>query len=332
MNEKFQLTRLQELNADFTQIKGQPFSHFFCPVLYRDDDVALCKAHIVNQAFPEAPLDWTVQRKDVDNFYGSTFESEFVAVQYNAQTRDDIFADKKLSNLFKPQILVDNKPVDYFVADSEIPKDFTRLQFDNNGQIIQLALKMSPEVFDAAKENNWEMAISKDVRVPALVSLIKAAHLTLFEMLGYRYALSAGGHFVGRHILGEFFLQNYGKPRPDALKNAYPFFREFANMVRPVNSSEINFQGTITDKQLLLCQEYGGTAWAIVVFVKAAQSLHAVLLPFFDQPDAVAKYFKFLQYENETVEVVLMQFEKEQFKLIRPTKLIWPKNGILYPD
>jgi len=332
MNENIQKTRLDALNADYTQIIGQPFSHFFCPVLFRDEDVPLCKAHIVNQAFPEAPLDWTIQRKDVDNFYGSIFESEFVVVQYSNRTHDEIFADKKLSKLFKPQILVDNKSVDYFVTGTEVPTDFTRLQFDNNGRIIQLGLKMSSEDFAAAKEKKWEMAISKDVRVSALISLIKAAHLTLFKILGYRYVFSAGGHFVGRHILGDFFLQNCGKPKPEVLANAHPFFQEFAHMARPIDSSEVNFQGTISDNQLLLCQKYGGIAWAVIVFVKTAHIANAVLLPFFDQPDSVVKFFNFLKDDNETIDVALMRFEQGHFELTRTTKIIWPKNGILYPD
>src|SRR5271157_6434322 len=130
MNENFQQT-FDKLNADYTQLKGQPFAHFFCPILFRDENVLLCQAHIINQAFPDAPSDWTIQRKDVDNFYGSVFESEFVAIQYSGQTHGGIFADKKLSKLFKPQILVDDKPVDFYLPNNEVPKDFTRLQFDN---------------------------------------------------------------------------------------------------------------------------------------------------------------------------------------------------------
>lgn len=332
MNENIQQTELDELNADYAQIKGQAFSYFFCPILFRDEDVELCKAHIINQAFPSAPSDWTVQRADVDNFYGAYFESEFIAVQYNSRTRDDILVDKKLSKLFKPQIFVDDKPVNYFRAKGEVPNEFTRLDLDNNGQITKLGLKISPKDFVNAKESKWEIAVSKDVRVSAVVSLIKAAHLTLFKMLGYRYAFSSGGYFVGRNILGEFFLQNQGKTKKEILENAHPFFKEFAHMVRPLHSSEITFQGTVSDNQLLLCQKHGDIAWATIVFVKTAQTINAVLLPFFDQPEAVDKYFRFLKDENETIEVVLMQFEQEQFKLLRATTVIWPKNGTLYPD
>jgi hypothetical protein len=46
---------------------------------------------------------------------------------------------------------------------------------------------MHPEDVSAAVGQKWEIEISKDVRIPALVSLIKAAHLTFFEMLGYRF-------------------------------------------------------------------------------------------------------------------------------------------------
>jgi len=61
-------SRLKKLNIDYSQIKGQPFVYFFCPILFRDDDVLLCKAHIINLAFPGSSRDRTVQRKDIDNF------------------------------------------------------------------------------------------------------------------------------------------------------------------------------------------------------------------------------------------------------------------------
>lgn len=66
--------KLDELRSDYRAVVGSPFSHFFCPIVFLDEDVDLCRAHIVNRAFPESSRSWTVQRTDVDNFYGSTFE------------------------------------------------------------------------------------------------------------------------------------------------------------------------------------------------------------------------------------------------------------------
>jgi hypothetical protein len=263
--------KLEKLKINYSQVKGQPFSHFFCPILFRDENVPLCKAHIVNEAFLNSARAWTIQRKDVDSFYGSTVEAEFLATQYNDHTHSNIFVDKKLSKLFKPQILVDGNPIDFFIADGQVPKQFTRLELNNDGQIIKLGIKMSNEDFLAAKDKNWEMSISKDVRMSALVSLIKAAHLTMFEMLGYQYALTAGSHFVGWNILGKFFIQNQNKSKPNIFKNAHPFFRVFAYMVRPVQQSGINFQGTITDNLLFICKEKCCPPWAHIVFVKTSQ-------------------------------------------------------------
>jgi len=75
MSADFQ-AKLEKLRSDYHQVRGAPFSHFFCPVLFSDEDVPLCKAHIVNLVFPDSSRIWTVQRKDVDNFYGSTFEAD----------------------------------------------------------------------------------------------------------------------------------------------------------------------------------------------------------------------------------------------------------------
>lgn len=333
MNADFQ-SKLDKLRADYAQLRGQPFAHFFCPILFKDKDVPLCEAHIVNLAFPDSSLEWTVQRKDVDNFYGSVFESEFITVQYyDDRNLSNAITDKKLSRLLKPRFLVDNKPVEHYVGDDDIPKGFTRAEFDNEGQSTPLVLKMSPEDVLAATGKSWEISISRDVRVPALVSLIKAAHLTLFEMLGYHYALSTGGYFVGRHILGEFFLQNRQNPKSEALKNALPFFREFVHMVRPVQSAGIDLQGTVTDNLLLLCRENDSPPWAFIVFVKTSKSLHAVMIPMFDRPDTVARFLRFLQNERDSIEVALTHFDKDHWKVNRESSnLPWPKEGVLYPE
>jgi len=65
--------KLETLRSDYTEVAGKPFLHFLCPMLFRDEDVALCRAHIVNAAFPDSSRSSTVQRADVDNCYGHAF-------------------------------------------------------------------------------------------------------------------------------------------------------------------------------------------------------------------------------------------------------------------
>ena len=85
------------------------------------------------------------------------------------------------------------------------PPDQTRVIVETpSGKEVKLILKMHPADLQAAASKKWRIAIERDYRLPALVSMIKAAYLTLFSMLGYRYALSAAGLEVGHSILGRF--------------------------------------------------------------------------------------------------------------------------------
>ena len=332
MGESIQ-SKLEKHRADYNHVRGRSFAYFFCPILCRDDDVPLCRGHIINHAFPGSSGNWVVQRKDVDNFYGSMFEADFATIQYKgSQNLGSAIVDKDLSKKLEPKLLLNDKPVGYYISHSNIPKQFTPLQFDNDGELTQLAIKMQPEKFIEELGGKWELSIERDIRIPAMVSLIKSAHLTLFSMLGYSYALSAAGYFVGRQILGEFYLQNHKKAKQDVLTSAYPFFREFVSMVRPIQSSGINLQGTITDNFMLVCKEKTGRPWGLVVFVRTTQVLHAVLVPAFEQADTVSTYIEFMKNDKEEITVNYLRFDQDHWNMSKEsTTLSWPKTGILYP-
>jgi hypothetical protein len=332
MSENIQL-RLVKLRADYNQLRESPFSYFYCPILFKDENVPLCRGHIINLAFPNSARNWVVQRQDIDNFFGSIFESDFTAIKYNGvQILGNTIVDKNLSKKFEPKILMDDNPVDFYIARDNVPKQFTRLKFDNDGKEIQLAVKMQPEEFMEKLGRKWEIAIEKDIRIPAMVSLIKSAHLTLFSLLGYSYALSTSGYFVGNDILGKFFQQNYDKEKSDVLDNAHSFFCEFAAMVRPIQSSGVSIRGTITDNLMLICKDEIGLPWAFIVFVRISQSLHAVMIPILEQPGSVSKFIGFLKDENENVSVNFARFNQDHWSVDKgSTTLVWPKTGILYP-
>jgi hypothetical protein len=62
MNE-FAEKELTKLSQDFTETIGRSFAHFFCPILFCDEDTELCQAHIINEAFANSTRESTVQRK-----------------------------------------------------------------------------------------------------------------------------------------------------------------------------------------------------------------------------------------------------------------------------
>lgn len=321
--------KLDELRSDYEAVVGSPFSHFYCPIVCRDEDVDLCRAHIVNRAFPESSRNWTVQRTDVDNFYGRIFEGDFVDIQYHLeQSPDQIIVDPDLAKKLRPEILLDSKVVRHFVARGPVPDRFTEAVVGGPCGEIRLGLKIHPDDAWAAMSKGCQILIERDIRLPALVSLLKAAHLTLFEMLGYSYALSAGGVFLGRTVLGDFFLQNRDRSRADILKNAASHFREFANMARPVLSPATTVQGTVTDRFLFVCRE-GQTPWAFIVFIRTSDLLHAVLVPVLEVPSAAAHFVKFLRGEGGPIQANRCRFEGGKWLAAKDSEtLMWPKTEL----
>src|ERR1017187_9435827 len=319
--------RLDELRSDYEAVTGSPFSHFYCPILFQDDATRLCRAHIVNHAFVESSRTWTVQRADIDSFYGSMFEADFVTIQDWKHTPDQIIADPSLSQRLRPEILLGGEVVQHFVANGPVPDHFTEAVA---GGGIRLALKVHPDDAAAAISRGCEMRLGKDARLTALVSLLKAAHLTLFDLLGYRYALSTGGRFLGRTVLGDFFLQNQSLGRADVLKNAVSHFAEFANMLRPLSDSPVEVRGTASDGLLFVCFLEPQTLWAYIVFIRTCKELHAVLVPILEEPSAAARFKAFLCGEVGPFPAKRCHIQGDRFSVNeQPETMMWPDAPFL---
>lgn len=102
MSENIKI-KLDKIREDYLNNYGQPFKYFYCPILYNDEETQLCIAHIINTAFPNSARAWTVQREDVDNFFGSKFESDFTNLKYSKKySPDEVLYDPSLSKVLKP--------------------------------------------------------------------------------------------------------------------------------------------------------------------------------------------------------------------------------------
>ncbi len=302
---------LSRLNASYKAIVGRPFQHFYCPVLFRDEDTKLCKAHIINKTFRNSDKQWTIQRKDVDGFYGRIFESDFEIIQERGKYHPlDVLTNKKLSRKLRPKVVINGEHVEHYVPNGEIPVQHSLVIIGDNENQPQYAFKVSPDKIIDSLDGNWEIHIERDVRLAALPSLLKAAHLTLFKMLGYQYGLSLAGHFVGHDILGRFFIENHDKPKVEVLENAYEHFSEYINMVRPILPAPPEFEGTLSDRRLFLCMS-GKQAWAFLILIKTGELLHAVLAPVFDDAENSARYLRFLKKPPATLEATFAQFTND---------------------
>src|SRR5262245_56173772 len=235
--------QLNELQAEFTASQGNPFQHFYCPLLLKDEDTELCMGHVINEKIPNSSGARVLQRKDVDGFYGRVFEPDFMTLleAREANPKDAVF-DPALSKKMKPRILIDGEECPHYLhRGTKLPPEHTGIQLEHpDGEAIRLVLKKRPEDFKVDQSRKWQIVVERDFRVTALVSLIKAAYLTLFRLLGYRYALSGEGIEVGHNILGNFFRQYGDKSVEDARNEARQWFRPYVNMMRPI----VGFSGT----------------------------------------------------------------------------------------
>jgi hypothetical protein len=221
---------------------------------------------------------------------------------------------------------LDGKPVQHYLPKDDVPASHSELTIGRGDRPeVRLAIKLEPSEVLAALDRKWEILLEKDVRLPTLVSLLKAAHLTLFELIGYRYALSAAGHFMGWTVLGSFVRQFMTAERADVLQAAESHFPEFVNLVRPMQQAPPDITGTVSDSQFYICT---GTpvAWAMMVFIRAGDQLHAVLVPVLEDAENAARFVGFLEASASRFEVRLAKFAGDRWDVSKTTRIIeWPE-------
>jgi len=226
-------------------------------------------------------------------------------------------------------MLIDGVKTDYFILNGPVPDGFTPVVLEKGGQSLYFALKICPNNIPVSSDVKLEMEISQKLWLPSLVSLIKAAHLTLFELFGYRYIFTAAGRFIGYDALGTFFLDNHLKRKSKVIENAAIHFRAFKNMVRPVISHGIDFDGTLSDKKCLICFGSSNQFWASIIFLKVGLQMHSVIIPTFSSADSVPTFLTFLKNDLETLSVSEAYYDqKEDVWKVSKTRvaLKWPKE------
>jgi hypothetical protein len=326
---------IEWLRADYERQTGSPFRTFYCPMLMRDELPEPILGHVVPEKFEGVPEYKIIQRPDIDNWYGSMFEADFLTLtRHQGENIHDLFFGGKPARGLKPKIVAGGEDISYYILKDD-PEDMpinehTLMEINGkNGGFLRLALKKSPEEVQALQHVKWHSEVFGDFRVAALVSIIKAAYLTLFWKLGYQYTLSSAGLSVGREILGRFFLDNYGKPTQQVRLAATQFFRPYINMLRPAEVVGENApRGTIEDNRVFVWLGSSGQGVGIGVFVRTDERLQCVLMPGYSGPEAAAVYHDFLTNEKHELWVREGQFnEAKGCWEVHPQRvpILWPK-------
>lgn len=332
-NDSEDLTnQLKFLQNDYTAQTKSTFNRFYCPIMAKDDESAeLCMGHIVNQIIPNSPRARVVQRKDVDGFYGKLFEADFSSlVRIRGQQTNPLLLDAELRKKVKPQILLDGQVCDYYEDRGQpVPPQYTPYTIKHSdGGGFNIVIKKTPQEMSQVKQ--LSILVEYDRRVEAVGSLIKAGYLTLFRMLGYKFALSASGIAVGYSILGDFFRKHHHLSTPDAVNAARDYFRPHINMVRPIaNYDGVSRSGTIENSQGFACSNKNGVCFAFLVYVRTDKLMSGVLMPAFDSEAALVAYLDFLNNDEEHFFLRRCTFAEDKKSVtIDPTpfEATWPKK------
>ncbi len=220
---------------------------------------------------------WAVQRKDIDNFFGAFFESDYLLHQRMIGKRVlDFFFDKVLFSLARPEIYFEGRKLHYFLRFANdrtkpVPNGFLTLDITHNGQEVQVCIR-NDGLTEAPPAQHWDLITVKDLRLAAFVSLLKAAHLSMFSLFGYRYVYSDAGKFLGQELLGAFYKANrHIEDKLQIQENALAFFRPYRFMVAPLFAGSTNLSGSITDHVFeLFAAGSRQLAWGMIVGVKTA--------------------------------------------------------------
>jgi hypothetical protein len=331
--------RRKVMSEDYRRETGSPFQHFFCPILMRDEPAALCLGHIVNQVIPNSFRGCVVQRKDVDGFFGQHFEGDFATlVQARNVGPGGMLFNADLRKKMRPKITIGGEECPYYeFRGHKGPNDSKVIVDVGSGKPLELVFQKTFDEMERLKSSSaWSIEIQQDLRVSAFVSLIKATYLTLFRLLGYRYALSSAGMAVGYSILGEFYRANAGEPTGEVRERAAEFFRPYIHMVRPIERfTGVQPRGTVEDRKARICfTSSGRKPFGLIVCVLASTEFFAVMMPAFDDVEGVAAYESFLKNDNQVLWTHRCIHEDKCVKVEEePTQTYWPKNDQkLFPD
>jgi hypothetical protein len=287
--------------------------------------------HIVNRPL-KSTQKVVVQRQDVDGFYGDAFEEDFQdAINIQGKREIEVLFDPVLRNRVKIDFFLDGETVGWYEYKGHKAPDHSVITLTHGGESLHLVVKADIGSSIAAGRKNCTFAITGDYRIPVLVTLVKAAHLTQFRLLGYKYALSEAGRYLGPDLLGRFYLENHKKQNWDEVRNAaLQFFRPYRTMMRPVAATDGIFSGTVDDNQILACIGSDGEMFATGVFVRARECVHMIIVPFCENTEAVRQYRDFLENSDEWFGVKLLMFDRPgacwRTDNSAPVSVCWPKK------
>lgn len=313
---------LQRLNEQYRHLTGQTVRNFVCPITLQDrPGDELCKGHILNQNLLRASRAHVIQYKDIDNRFGKSIEPDLVRwLNLPLAKPEDLIEKAKTLTIKGPN----GEKIETFWANKAARAKFQQIDLyrPDGSTFASPFLKnviLQPGQYKQM-EIVWNLTLSN---ASILGSLLKAAYLAMFRMLGYSWVLHPAGDKVRRALAG-FWCEKEKKP-------ALEHFREFYRANSMIfNHDGETMQDTLEGGTLLFHYANGdritGEMFAITVIFSINNRLTTVSLPSYEKEGhyfpAFALYQQFLENRSMPHNVYRVRFDTGQFQIeANPMKL-----------
>lgn len=281
MSSEEVMRRIEKYNQRYFDYTGWHAKHFYCPITHEDIETEYCKGHILADSLGNSGM-WVPQREDVDNLFGEAVEGDFSKiVQDRRKSTGEILTNFKLRKRHRPQILCDGDVVPhYFSKSGNVPEGHTAFTMSGPTETDEyLIVKMDSDEVMRLHAKPVEVLIDRDYRPEVIASVLKAAHLTMFRLFGYRHVFSYSGYILS-DLLGKFFKAAKDSDRKEWKALVEDHFLKANAYISPMwTEPDSGVRGSLLDQNFLMGMGSSEGPFTVGVIVPAGQDLFVVFLP-----------------------------------------------------
>jgi hypothetical protein len=312
----FDASTIKPFQDDYYALERERPNGFICPITLKDTPYReVCSGHVLNQGIRQASRRTVPQRRDVDNYFGETIEPDLIKyLNFPVLTAEEHLSKTRTLTITFPS----GEREEAFFAGPEASNRFMKVDIiDADGRIIASPYIRS-EKAQAGQYSDIKIEWTLVVHDLAMVgAFIKSAYLTLFALVGYRYALDALGSMV-RRPLAAFFNDRATK------QNAIDYFEQFQGAVIVSLDGVLNtIPDTLGGGTMLFHYAEGGRESGILFGVSLLFRINGttiiVTLPAYDRFGfsliALKHYRALLKNRGMRHAIHLVRFNNDRFEL-----------------
>ena len=234
-------------------------------------------------------------------------------MQGRTKTAFEKWIDPKLNRRYRPRLFSKGEAVEHYITKEikSVPGHTPLVVTNAGGDILgNMVIKKAPDEVKALHATDMQVvAVPPATFVPAIIaSVLKAAHLTMFNLIGYKHVFSTAGLYLAG-ILRDFYERFKNSKKRSLAGELAVAFRPHVSLISPmILKNPSILAGTAVDNRLLAA--IGGTEgmFATGVLIPASpDDAFCVWLPS-GHGKTIDTYFGFLKEPPPSIAVRLIRF------------------------